>query len=103
MILHFEPNLQFQLDAINSVVCLFEGQSMEQSAMDFNLQEKDTFDFIDGVANRLLISEEQMLANLQKVQEENEIAVSSQLNGTNFSIEMETGTGKTVTTQVPFS
>lgn len=95
MILHFEPNLQFQLDAINSVVCLFEGQSMEQSAMDFNLQEKDTFDFIDGVANRLLISEEQMLANLQKVQEENEIAVSSQLNGTNFSIEMETGTGKT--------
>ncbi|MDD4437671.1 MAG: DEAD/DEAH box helicase family protein [Tissierellia bacterium] len=95
MILHFEPNLQFQLDAINSVVRLFEGQPMEQSAMDFDLQEKDTFDFIDGVANRLLISEEQMLANLQKVQEENEIAVSSQLNGTNFSIEMETGTGKT--------
>ncbi len=95
MILHFEPNLQFQLDAINSVVHLFEGQPMEESIMDFNLQEKGTFDFVDGVANRLLISDEQLLSNLQKVQEENEISISSNLNGMNFSIEMETGTGKT--------
>lgn len=64
MILHFEPNLQFQLDAINSVVHLFEGQPMEESIMDFNLQEKGTFDFVDGVANRLLISDEQLLSNL---------------------------------------
>lgn len=95
MILHFEPNLQFQLDAINSVTRLFEGQPMEESALDFTMQEKGTFDFIDGVANRLLISEEQILSNLQEIQAENEVAVTPSLNGLNFSIEMETGTGKT--------
>lgn len=95
MILHFEPNLQFQLDAINSVTRLFEGQPMEESALDFTMQEKGTFDFIDGVANRLLISEEQVFTNLQEVQAENEVAVTSSLSGLNFSIEMETGTGKT--------
>lgn len=95
MKLHFEPNLLFQLDAINSVVRLFEGQPAEESMMEFNLQEEGAFNFVDGIANKLILSEEQLFENLQRVQQENEIQVSSALNGLDFSVEMETGTGKT--------
>lgn len=95
MILHFEPNLQFQLDAINSVVRLFDGQPSDDGETDFSVQEEGTLNFIDGIANRLIISEDQILRNLQSVQRENEIETSKSLLGMNFSVEMETGTGKT--------
>ena len=84
MKLHFEPNLLFQLDAINSVVRLFEGQPAEESMMEFNLQEEGAFNFVDGIANKLILSEEQLFENLQRVQQENEIQVSSALNGLDF-------------------
>ena len=95
MILHFEPDLQFQLDAINSVIRLFDGQPKDVGEIQFIVQEEEKLNFIDGIANRLVISDEQILQNLQKVQRDNEIEVSSTLQGMNFSIEMETGTGKT--------
>lgn len=95
MILHFEPNLQFQLNAINSVVRLFDGQPNGDGETDFFVPEEGTLNFIDGIANRLIISEDQILRNLQNVQRENEIEVSNSLRGMNFSVEMETGTGKT--------
>lgn len=95
MILHFEPNLQFQLDAINSVVRLFDGQPNDDGETDFSVLEEGTLNFIDGIANRLIISEDQILRNLQSVQRENEIEASKSLSGMNFSVEMETGTGKT--------
>lgn len=95
MILHFEPNLQFQLDAINSVVRLFDGQPNDDGETDFSVPEEGTLNFIDGIANRLIISEDQILRNLQSVQRENEIETSKSLLGMNFSVEMETGTGKT--------
>lgn len=95
MILHFEPNLQFQLDAINSVVRLFDGQPNDDGDADFSVPEEGTLNLIDGIANRLIISEDQILRNLQNVQRENEIEVSNSLLGMNFSVEMETGTGKT--------
>lgn len=95
MILHFEPNLQFQLDAINSVIRLFDGQPNDDGNTDFSVPEEGTLNFIDGIANRLIISEDQILRNLQNVQRENEIEVSNSLRGMNFSVEMETGTGKT--------
>jgi len=95
MKLTFESNLQFQLDAIKSITDLFEGQPLEESIMEFHLKEKNSLNLINGVSNNLILSEEQVLANLQSIQEENEIAVSDTLNGMNFSIEMETGTGKT--------
>ena len=47
------------------------------------------------MGNQLTISPEQILANVQSVQKENEISVTSLLDGMHFSIEMETGTGKT--------
>jgi len=48
-----------------------------------------------GVGNQLELSEEQILKNVQEIQKKNELPVSKKLDGMNFSIEMETGTGKT--------
>lgn len=95
MKLTFEPNLKYQQEAIGAVVGLFEGQTLEDSDYRYGMQEDGQFDFIDGVGNHLALSDEQVLANLQKVQEQNEVAVSEALYGMHFSVEMETGTGKT--------
>lgn len=94
MKLSFESNLSYQQEAIQSVVGLFEGQTIGDSLFQYNLNEQQA-SLIDGIANKLVLSEEQIFANLQKVQNQNEIAVSEMLDGMHFSIEMETGTGKT--------
>ncbi len=57
----FESNLQYQLDAIKSITDLYEGQSMEDSLMEYNLQEKGQQSYINGVGNNLVLSEEQLL------------------------------------------
>jgi type III restriction enzyme len=95
MKLHFESNLQYQLDAISSVIRLFEGQPIDDSTLEFGVKEDNALNFIDGIANRLILSEDQILNNLQIVQSENQIPISKSLAGMNFSVEMETGTGKT--------
>lgn len=94
MKLTFEPNLNFQLEAIKSITDLFEGQPLEESIMNFDLKEKQK-SFIQGVTNNLVLSEVQILSNLQGIQAKNEIKISNKLDGMNFSVEMETGTGKT--------
>ena len=53
-----------------------------------------------GIGNHIIINDEQMLKNVNKVQIRNRIAPSETLYGNNtsfpqFNIEMETGTGKT--------
>ena len=96
MKLTFEPNLQYQIDAIKSVTDLFEGQPMEDSIMDSVMKFDDNIlNNINGVGNNLVLSEEQILENLKKIQERNEVPVSEKLDGMHFSVEMETGTGKT--------
>ncbi|MBQ8957056.1 MAG: DEAD/DEAH box helicase family protein [Bacteroidales bacterium] len=94
MKLSFESNLQYQQEAIQAVVGLFEGQAQEDSLFQYNLNEQQA-SLIDGIGNKLVLSDEQVLANLRKVQEANDIAQSERLDGMHFSIEMETGTGKT--------
>ena len=94
MKLTFESNLGYQQDAIRAIVDLFEGQTLCDSDY-YNLNEDGVLDLIAGVGNRLVLDESQILANLQKVQERNDIPVSEKLSGMHFSIEMETGTGKT--------
>lgn len=94
MKLTFESNLQYQQDAIKSITDLFEGQPLEDSIVEFSLKEKQA-SFIEGVSNNLVLSEEQILSNLKTIQENNDINVSDELNGMHFSVEMETGTGKT--------
>lgn len=97
-----------QTQAVNAVVGIFKGQPLAKS--DFALVHENTsVDYVaDGtIANRLLLSDEQLLENVNKVQKTNAIQASTELvaskskNGKttfcplNFSIEMETGTGKT--------
>lgn len=93
MKLSFESNLSYQQEAIQSVVGLFEGQNVEDSGYSYNLT--GALNMIDGIANKLVLTEEQVLRNLQDVQEQNELPKSKTLDGMNFSVEMETGTGKT--------
>src|SRR5574344_352384 len=79
---------QHQEKAINSIVDLFQGQ----------LKTDSFYDIFDGeavCANELLISQEEILENLHKVQKSNNIEESLMLETLDFSIEMETGTGKT--------
>jgi type III restriction enzyme len=95
MKLAFDSNLLYQQDAIKSITGLFEGQPMEDSILEFNLKEEGTLDLINGVSNNLILSEDQILSNLQSIQITNEIEQSTELDGMHFSVEMETGTGKT--------
>ena len=95
MKLTFESNLNYQQEAIKSITDLFEGQPLEDSILEFNLKEESTLNLINGVSNNLILSKEQILSNLQTIQANNEIKVSDTLDGMHFSVEMETGTGKT--------
>lgn len=93
MKLSFESNLSYQQEAIQSVVGLFEGQNIEDSGYSYNLT--GALNMIDGIANKLVLTEEQVLRNLQDVQGQNELPQTKTLEGMHFSVEMETGTGKT--------
>lgn len=106
MQIQFEANQDYQLAAINAVVDLFDGQPY----MENTLQLLETGGFA-LIANRLDISEADVLANLQAIQTENSLVPDTALqyieantetaDGAmtvrfpNFSVEMETGTGKT--------
>ena len=48
------------------------------------------------IPNTLDISETQILQNLREIQSRNNVKPSESLDGLNFSIEMETGTGKII-------
>lgn len=91
----FEADLPFQQNAIKSITDLFEGQPMEDSIFEFKLEETGQLNLINGVSNKLVITEEQLLENLNTIQTNNEVKISASLDGLNFSVEMETGTGKT--------
>lgn len=89
MELNFEK-LDYQQKAINAVLDVFSGSLKMQPETNF------TQNGMAFVANKRLISHEDMANNLAKIQTENGLA-STDLgaNGLNFSVEMETGTGKT--------
>ncbi|MBI0074977.1 DEAD/DEAH box helicase family protein [Commensalibacter sp. M0357] len=93
MKLEFEANLEYQKTAISAVVELFKGQSKHTAG--FNLYSNGNNDPIIAVKNNLDIDKEQIFQNLQEIQEKNGIAKSQSLDSMDFSVEMETGTGKT--------
>ena len=97
MKLKFDPSLEYQQDAINAVVRAFEGQPFVQTgAMAFqSLQIGGLFQTELGMGNRLILPEEDILKNVRAIQEANDIEKVAALQGRDFSIEMETGTGKT--------
>lgn len=101
MKLKFDSGLAYQLEAIQSVTDLFEGVSQGQGEI---LLEAATIDgsLFPGVSNSLSLFDDQLIKNMHAVQSRNRISKSGTLVDTgalyqfpNFSIEMETGTGKT--------
>ena len=101
MNLHFEPNLDFQLQAIEAVCDLFRGQEVcrteftvtaDQSAQQARLALTET-DL--GVGNRLTLLDEAIFENLKHIQLRNGVTPSDSLASGDFTVEMETGTGKT--------
>jgi len=98
MKIKFYDNLDYQLDAINSIVDIFNGQEITETLFGIKAGNLVGIEQIDtGIGNRLTLSEEELLKNIQEIQKRNalEITKSIDKNNLNFSIEMETGTGKT--------
>jgi len=93
MKLRFNPGQKHQLDAINAVVRVFEGQPAGRD--DFFLVGDSGFRPESQFANRLAIDEEQILKNARAIQRQNQLDECESLDGLHFSVEMETGTGKT--------
>jgi type III restriction enzyme len=95
MKLQFDANQEFQSDAINAAVDLFKGQPAGASDFAYSKATSVSGTFLSVVANNLILDEETILKNLQTVQKAQAIKESKTLDGMHFSIEMETGTGKT--------
>ena len=103
MKLQFDANLTYQQEAIASVVDLFSGQESFGAGLIQDFTRKDATLWSElGVCNGNLPAVDELLKNLHKVQMRNQIPKSLSLIGTaenyafpNFSVEMETGTGKT--------
>lgn len=86
----FDPNQEYQLKAINSIVGIFEGQGRDNR--NFNKVESS---LLGIYKNNLSLSSEEVVANVKKIKEENKIINGETIKDFDFSVEMETGTGKT--------
>ena len=85
----------FQTDAVNAVCALFDGQQRQTSA--FTMERSGGQVELEnlGISNALSIDDKHMVENMQAVQRKNRLPQTGDLQGRQFSIEMETGTGKT--------
>ncbi len=99
MSFHFEPDLDYQLQAIEAVCDLFRGQEVCRTEFTVTkvrhnrLLEAEAD--VRGVGNRLTLLDDQILDNLRDVQLRGELAPSDAVTSGDFTVEMETGTGKT--------
>lgn len=104
MKIKFESGLQHQQDALAAIVDIFKGQEVCTSnftvfSPDYINKQVTTFQNELGHANKLVINEAQIIDNAQKIQLRNGLrpSLANEIDNKNldFSIEMETGTGKT--------
>lgn len=123
MKLKFDSKQAYQLEAIQSVIDLFEGQHLNNSDFEFSFTSENSgsIQFTEtGVGNNFTLTEEEIFANLNRIQTANNLRedeISTALEKLwynevadtkgnitdtaiaasfpNFSVEMETGTGKT--------
>lgn len=104
MKIQYESELGYQQEAIEAIVDIFQGQ--EKCEANFTVyspeflasQTKVGFNDL-GYGNRLLLTEGQIVQNVQNLQLANGLKPSERSeidrNNLDFTIEMETGTGKT--------
>lgn len=107
MAFKFNPNLDYQNDAVQAVAELFKGQESIysnftiydpikypiQMVMGGGIEESEI-----GIANSLALDEEDIVNNLRDTQRKNhlkEYTGKLEKNNLNIAVEMETGTGKT--------
>ncbi|MFJ8551245.1 type III restriction-modification system endonuclease [Streptomyces sp. NPDC093676] len=95
--LHFSADLPHQQKAIEAVCDLFRGQETGRGLFTVSDTTADLFTPAAGVGNRLTLFPDQLGENLRAVQLRFGLAPSQDpdLEDLNFTIEMETGTGKT--------
>lgn len=92
----FDDKLDYQEKAINSVVDLFKGVSRQDEGTIYrNIHRIKMLHEGDPVRNPQIIKEARLLNNLRDVQLKNKLMLDNELKDRNFTIEMETGTGKT--------
>lgn len=97
----FDAKQQYQLEGIQAVVDLFDGQPLHKGS--FELTVEESFMNVSqalthlGIGNNIALMENEVTDNLKKVQRRNNIARRTDIEtqGMNFAVEMETGTGKT--------
>ena len=91
----FDDDLDYQLQAVRSTVELFKGLSRQADSI---YRPNRTRKIGEGnpVRNNDIVAGPRLLENLRHVQLRNDLFADPQLaEGNNFTIEMETGTGKT--------
>ena len=96
--LKFEPDLAYQHDAVKAAVELFSGMPLAGGEFSITTATGAQIALTElGVGNPDPGNslEPVLLANVQRVQEEGELPISTALEGPHFTVEMETGTGKT--------
>lgn len=104
--IQFDPEQEFQRDAIRAVVDLFKGQSLAPSMFEMPTNGGPQGALVSefGFGNNVVLADEQIRSNLDSVQNQNGIPVryrgladdaTNSLLSRDFSVEMETGTGKT--------
>jgi len=104
MKIKFDPNQTHQSLALESVFNVFEGQELNKTVFSMpTLQHSDTSmaDLYSnqtemGYANRIKLLPEEVLENVRKTQLKNGLKQSKgEMKSLDFTVEMETGTGKT--------
>ncbi len=83
----FNPSLDHQLKAVNSAIQIFKGQEY--------IKKEDFVTEFGIIGNNLSLNNVQILENLKQIKKENNIEQIENLELKDFSVEMETGTGKT--------
>ncbi len=101
MKLHFEPNLDYQMQAIEAVCDLFRGQEVCRTEFTVTMKLPDEVQMSLGVAqsdlgvgNRLTLLDDELLKNLADIQLRGGLPPSGSLTSGDFTVEMETGTGR---------
>ena len=104
MEIKFKKDLTHQSEGIDAIVNIFQGQEKCESnftvySAEFLFKQGKTDNEGMGHGNRLTLTERQILENVQRIQLQNGLAPSTRgqvsRGNLDFTIEMETGTGKT--------